>query len=97
MVSKPFFKDPHVAQVGDTLVIIYFGTGPESTYGPDGKAIARNPGQVRFRVVLDAETEEEISFEQIKGSTGATTTSALPFSRSCRGSRAGQPTQHGGG
>jgi hypothetical protein len=71
-VSKPFFKDLHIKRVGDTLVIIYFGTGPESVYGPDGKAIARNPGQVRFRVVLDAETEEELSFEQIKGSTGRT-------------------------
>lgn len=71
-VSKPFFKDLHVEDAGDTLVITVFGTGPLSVYGPDGKAIARNPGQFRFRVVIDEATGEELSFEVLKESTGRT-------------------------
>ena len=31
-----------------TLTILVLTTGPAAVYGPDGKAIARNPGQVRF-------------------------------------------------
>jgi hypothetical protein len=70
VVSKPFFKDLHIEDQGDTLLITAFGTGPESVYGPDGKAIARNPGQFRFLVTIDKETGEELSFELIKESTG---------------------------
>jgi hypothetical protein len=72
VVSKPFFKDLHVDEVGDTLVITAFGTGPLSVYGPGGKAIARNPGQFRFRVTIDAETGEELDFVVLKESTGRT-------------------------
>jgi hypothetical protein len=71
-------KDLKVTDNGDgTTTIIALLTGPSSAYGPDGKAIARNPGQVRFRIVIsDAGTpsipddDVELSFEQIKGSTG---------------------------
>ena len=38
------------------MLITVLGTGPESTYGPDGKAISRNPGQFRFRVTVDEAT-----------------------------------------
>lgn len=69
-VVKPFWKDLKVEAVGDTLVITYFGTGPATVYGPDGKAIARNPGQVRFRAVIDAATGDELELEVLKGSTG---------------------------
>jgi hypothetical protein len=71
-------KDLHVTDNGDgTLTIIFFQTGNAVLYGPDGKAIARNPGQVRFEVVVDhggtpddPEDDTEVSFELIKGSTG---------------------------
>ena len=71
-------KDLSVVDNGDgTLTIITFGTGNATVYGPDGKAIARNPGQVRFELVVDhggtpgdPEDDELISETLIKGSTG---------------------------
>ena len=73
-VSKPMFKDLKIVDLGDTLLITILGTGPESTYGPDGKAISRNPGQFRFRIEVDKATDEEIegSFTILKESTGRT-------------------------
>ena len=73
-VSKPMFKDLKIVDQGSTLLITVLGTGPESTYGPDGKAISRNPGQFRFRVTVDEATGEEVegSFTIIKESTGRT-------------------------
>lgn len=73
-------KDLHVTDNGDgTLTIIILNTGASSLYGPDGKAIARNPGQVRFELVVDhggtptdPSDDTEVSFTQIKGSTGRT-------------------------
>ena len=73
-------KDLHVTDNGDgTLTIIILITGPSSLFGPDGKAIARNPGQVRFEAVVDhggtptdPSDDIELSFTQIKGSTGRT-------------------------
>ena len=72
------FNDLKVTDNGDgTLTIIILATGNATLYGPDGEAIARNPGQVRFRLVVDhggtptdPSDDEEIDFEQIKGSTG---------------------------
>ncbi|MEO6509608.1 MAG: hypothetical protein ABIO16_01370 [Nocardioides sp.] len=52
------------------LTIDTLATGNAVLYGPDGKAIARNPGQVRFHVVYDVVNDVEVSFEQTKGSTG---------------------------
>jgi hypothetical protein len=54
----------------DLLTIDTLATGNATLYGPDGSAIARNPGQVRFHIVVNVVTEEEVSFEQTKGSTG---------------------------
>jgi hypothetical protein len=64
-------KDLSVIDNGDgTLTIVYFGTGGARVYGDDGRLIASNSGQVRFRIVVDAETFEELSRELILGSTG---------------------------
>ena len=52
------------------LTIDTLATGNSTLYGPDGKAIARNPGQVRFHIVYDVVNDVEVSFEQTKGSTG---------------------------
>jgi hypothetical protein len=73
-------KDLKVVDNGDgTLTITQLLTGPSTLYGPNGKAIARDPGQVRFRLVIDTngtpadpEDDVEVSFEQVKGSTGRT-------------------------
>ncbi len=54
------------------LTIDTLATGNATLYGPDGNAIARNPGQVRFHIVYDVVNDVEVSFEQTKGSTGRT-------------------------
>jgi hypothetical protein len=47
-------KDVHVTDNGDgTLTIVFLATGNFTVYGSNGKAIARNPGQVRIEVVVD--------------------------------------------
>jgi hypothetical protein len=77
-VERTLFKDLKVTDNGDgTLTIVVLATGNATLYGPDGKAIARGPGQVRFRLVVDhagtptdPDDDQVISFEQIKGSTG---------------------------
>ena len=71
-------KDLKIVDNGDgTLTITQLLTGPSSVYDEDGKAIARDPGQVRFRIVLDTngtpgdpEDDIELSFEVVKPSTG---------------------------
>jgi hypothetical protein len=73
-------KDLRITDNGDgTLTILIMTTGNAVLYGADGKAIARNPGQVRFELVVDhggtpndPEDDEEISFEIVKESTGRT-------------------------
>lgn len=71
-------RDLKVTDNGDgTLTIIVLATGNFAVFGENGKAIARNPGQVRFRIVIDhngtpsnPDDDVELSFEQIKDSTG---------------------------
>ena len=46
-------KDLSVVDNGDGTLTIEVLTGPFTLYGPDGKAIARDPGQVRFAFVVD--------------------------------------------
>ena len=47
-------KALHGTDNGDgTSTVLFLATGNEVTYGPDGKAIARNPGQIRFEVLVD--------------------------------------------
>ncbi len=73
-------KDLRVTDNGDgTLTILILATGNAVLYGANGKAIARNPGQVRFELVLDhggtptdPSDDVELSFELVKGSTGRT-------------------------
>ena len=80
-------KDLRVTDNGDgTLTILVLSTGNIAVYGPDGKApdskaLARNPGQVRFAFDVDHGgtptdpfDDEEIdgSFRMVKESTGRT-------------------------
>ena len=56
------------------------GTGNDVVYGPDGKAIARNPGQTRFELLLDdngtpSDPDDDVFLADlgiVKGSTGRT-------------------------
>jgi len=38
---------------GGTLTILVLATGPSSVYDENGKAIARNPGQFRYEILVD--------------------------------------------
>ena len=47
-------KDMRVTENGDgTLTIRILATGNAVLFGADGKAIARNPGQTRFEILVD--------------------------------------------
>ena len=71
-------KDLKVVDNGDgTLTITQLLTGNSTVYGENGKALARDPGQVRIRLVIDTngtpadpDDDIELSSEVIKGSTG---------------------------
>lgn len=74
-------KDLEVTDNGDgTFTILVLATGNEATYGMDGKAIARNPGQSRWEILVDnngtpkdpADDEFLEFLGDVKGSTGRT-------------------------
>ena len=77
-LDKVLNKDLKVFDNGDgTLTVILLATGNATIYDASGKAIGRNPGQVRFEFLVDhAGTPGDpsddvlISEELIKGSTG---------------------------
>ena len=80
-VANAVDKDLRVTDNGDgTLTILVLTTGNDAVYGPDGKAIARNPGQIRFEILIDhggtpADPSDDEFLEflgQVKGSTGRT-------------------------
>jgi hypothetical protein len=53
-VARVTEKDLRVTDNGDgTLTILVLATGNATLYGADGKAIARNPGQLRFELLVD--------------------------------------------
>jgi hypothetical protein len=72
-------KDLKVVDNGDgTLTITVLATGNFVTYGADGRPIARNPGQVRFQLLIDhngtpTDPSDDVELADlgiIKGSTG---------------------------
>ena len=72
-------KDQRVTDNGDgTLTVLVLATGNSTLYGPDGKAIARNPGQIRFEFLVDhggtpADPSDDVELgflRDVKGSTG---------------------------
>lgn len=72
-------KDLKVTDNGDgTLTILVMATGSLKVYGPDGKLLFSDPGQVRFEVLIDhggtptdPSDDEFLEFlGLVKGSTG---------------------------
>ena len=59
-----------------TLTVLVLATGNAVLYGPNGNAIARNPGQLRFELLIDEKgtpdpSDDEITrLGNVKGSTG---------------------------
>jgi hypothetical protein len=78
-VAKVIEKDMRVTDNGDgTLTILILATGNAVLYGENHKAMARNPGQVRFEILVDHggtpadPTDDEFLADlgEVKGSTG---------------------------
>jgi len=69
-VERTLDKDLHVVETATTIEVTVVATGNATLYGPSGKAIARNPGQIRYLLTFDRTTGNEIGFEPILGSTG---------------------------
>ena len=74
-------KDLRVTDNGDgTFTILVLGTGNSTLTGTDGKAIARNPGQTRWEILIDNNrtpqdpTDDEFLADlgNVKESTGRT-------------------------
>jgi hypothetical protein len=64
-------KDLRVTDNGDgTTPVIQLLTGGNLLRGDSGRLIAKGDGQVRFRIVFDNATGDELSSELIFGSTG---------------------------
>jgi hypothetical protein len=71
-------KDQLVTDNGDgTLTILILATGNAVLYDQNGKAIARNPGQIRIELLVDhggtpsdPSDDEVLSEELVKSSTG---------------------------
>jgi hypothetical protein len=81
VVGKVVDKDLRVTDNGDgTLTILVLSTGSAAVYGPDGKAIARDSGQVRFEFLVDHGGTPTDPFDDefikdlglVKGPTGRT-------------------------
>ena len=80
-VARFIQNDLRVTDNADgTLTILVLSTGNGVVYGEDGKAIARNPGQVRFEILVDhngtpadpSDDEFLADLGEVKGSTGRT-------------------------
>jgi hypothetical protein len=78
-VATVIEKDKTVTDNGDgTLTIVILATGNAVLYGANGKAIARNPGQLRFAILVDNAGTPTDPFDDefiedlgvLKGSTG---------------------------
>ncbi len=53
-LARVLEKDMQVTDNGDgTLTVLALATGNATLYGSDGRALARNPGQVRFELLVD--------------------------------------------
>jgi hypothetical protein len=71
-------KDLRVTDNGDgTLTVLVLATGNAMLYGENGKATARNPGQIRVELLIDhggtpndPSDDQVLSEELVKGSTG---------------------------
>lgn len=71
-------KDLRVTDNGDgTLTVLILATGNAVLYGENGKAIARNPGQIRVELLIDhggtpndPSDDVLLAEELVKGSTG---------------------------
>lgn len=78
-VSSTLSKDLKVTDNGDgTLTILVLATGSFKVYGPDGELLFKDPGQIRFELLIDhggtpSDPSDDVELEflgLVKGSTG---------------------------
>jgi hypothetical protein len=77
-VAMVIEKDMRVTDNGDgTLTVLILATGNATLYGENGKAIARNPGQVRIELLIDhggtpndPSDDEVLADQVVRDSTG---------------------------
>lgn len=78
-VVNAMTKDLRITDNGDgTITILVLATGNAVLYGEDGKALGRDPGQIRYKILIDtAGTPSDPSDDEflaflgvVKGSTG---------------------------
>lgn len=81
-------KDLKVTDNGDgTLTILILATGSNKVYGPDGKLLFNDPGQIRFEILIDhggtpadpSDDEFIADLGLVKGSTGRNDLEGLDF------------------
>jgi hypothetical protein len=81
-------KDLKVTDNGDgTLTILILATGSNKVYGPDGKLLFNDPGQIRFEILVDyggtptdpSDDEFIADLGLVKGSTGRNDLEGLDF------------------
>ena len=78
LTSRVINHDLRVTDNGDgTLTILFQATGNDVIYGADGKAIGRNPGQIRLEFLVDhggtpTDPSDDVFLAEgiVKGSTG---------------------------
>lgn len=64
-------KDTFVYETRTTIEVDALATGNATLYGPGGKAIARDPGQIRFHLSINKRTGQQ-TFTLVRDSTGRT-------------------------
>jgi hypothetical protein len=80
-------KDLKVTDNGDgTLTILAMATGSVKNYGPDGKLLFNDPGQIRVEILIDhggtpTDPEDDVFLEEriVKPSTGRNDTEGRDF------------------
>jgi hypothetical protein len=81
-------KDLKVTDNGDgTLTILELNTGGQNWYGPDGKILLHEPGQIRFEILIDdagtpSDPNDDVFLDFlaiVKGSTGRNDTAGRDF------------------
>ena len=81
------FHDAKITDNGDgTITIDFYGAGSSRFYDNAGNLVLKDPGNIRFRVVVDyngtpadPEDDVELSFEVLRPSTGRTDTDGRDF------------------